>query len=172
MGRVTYIAAAAGLSFFACRLAEGGLGGAGDAGRPDDAAETDAVASDAGDDGSEGGEGGCTPESCAGACCGDTCMSQTCAECSVGGHFCPSSSPLPGGNCVSDCASCTTFSGAATCYVCGDAGLSASCAASSAACPGDLAAGACPCPSGTAEECPGPEQTCSMVDGAFVCLSP
>jgi hypothetical protein len=181
MGRSSCALAAACLSsLVACQLSQGGLGGGWDAGPLDATGETggDTDATTPGDaatiDGGDGAstEGGCTPQTCGGACCGDTCLPRSCAGCATGGLFCPSPGVTSGGTCVASCGSCTTFGDAASCYACADAGLTASCAASSTTCPADLDAGACVCPSGTAEECPGPDQVCSTVGGALVCLSP
>jgi hypothetical protein len=160
----------------ACGLSNGGLGAVVEAGAPDSSAtgpdggaDAESIAEDGG-----GSDGGCTPATCPnGACCGEECVPPSCAGCSVGGHFCPSPSGEPGGVCLAACGACATFGAtASSCYTCGDAGLAgARCAAAPTDCAPDLEAGACACASGTAEECPGPLQVCSMVNGAFVCLS-
>jgi hypothetical protein len=117
---------------------------------------------------------GCSAQTCAGACCGDQCVSRSCAGCAVGGIFCPYVAGGDGGTCVADCSACAVsgIPATTTCFTCADAGLSAQCAPSATACPADLEAGACPCASGTAEQCPGPAQTCARVDGQYTCLSP
>jgi hypothetical protein len=130
----------------------------------------DAVLTDTGDDASEAAPQ-CDPTACNGACCGDACVATGCAACAVGGLLCASSTGV-GGTCVTSCSSCPISDGpTVTCYSCDDSGLSARCAGAASDCPGDLPAGACPCPSGTPEQCPGPLQMCALVGSAYVCLT-
>jgi hypothetical protein len=139
----------------------------GDAGSDSSAGDDDAASSD---DGSEAAPP-CDPTTCNGACCGSTCVTDNCASCFAGGIFCPSSAGA-GGTCGTGCASCAISDGpTVACYSCEDSGLTAQCAGAASDCPGDLGAGACPCPGGTAEECPGPLQVCVLVEGTYVCLS-
>jgi hypothetical protein len=113
----------------------------------------------------------CDPLACSGACCGDACVTPDCAGCAAGGIYCASTAG-GSGTCVASCSSCPVSDGpTVTCYSCGDAGLAARCAGSSSECPSDLASGACPCPSGTPEDCPGAQQVCAQVAGTFVCLT-
>lgn len=115
----------------------------------------------------------CNASTCGGACCGTQCVPRTCAGCALGGVFCPyAENGTSNGTCVADCSSCNLGSSSSiACFTCYSTGLLAQCASSANDCPAAADAGACPCPSGSAEQCPGSDQTCSMVDGEYVCLS-
>ncbi|HEY1695766.1 MAG TPA: hypothetical protein VGG39_26545 [Polyangiaceae bacterium] len=175
------VLAASGLVGVGCGLSLRGQGAAGgggtDAATTDDAPGGDEAGLDSGTDvegvdGSDEPASACSPATCPqGACCGSACV-PSCASCEVGGLFCPSPPGNPGGTCITSCAACATFAAPVGCFACGAAGLEGRCAGASSDCPADLEAGACPCPGGTPEECPGPDQVCSTVDGASACLTP
>jgi hypothetical protein len=169
-GPWTALGAAALLVTSGCSLGKEGLGP-----NPSDAAAADVadakgVADASGDDVSPPDGGG---DDATTACVLDQCVGACCAGCATGGIFCPSAGG-PGGTCVASCAACAASGGptSATCYTCTAAvTLFARCESSPSACPADLDAGACPCPTGTPEQCPGPRQSCVVVDGQYVCLS-
>jgi hypothetical protein len=115
----------------------------------------------------------CTEQSCGGACCGGQCIPRTCGGCDAGGIFCPFHAGTGdfNGYCVSDCVSCDAGGIAAdiTCFSCAGAGLAGRCALNSNECLSALDAGACPCGSGDAGECPGATQVCASGSSCLTC---
>jgi hypothetical protein len=119
----------------------------------------------------------CNVHNCGGACCGGQCVSQTCASCGAAAHFCTFDPGVTfsSGTCVEQCSSCSPDGTplGTTCFVCNSGKPVAKCSAASSACPQTLVAGACPCPSGDAGDCPGPNQICQGNDaGQFACVTP
>lgn len=168
-GLCAAIAAAALTLPCACGLNNQGLG----PNPADAAAGTDApdAAGEAGDEGGPQADAGIDAGDAPSGCVLDSCQGDCCSGCSTGGIFCPTTLGA-GGTCVASCAQCQATGGgdSSTCYTCG-AVLVARCESTPAVCPGDLDAGACPCNAGNPEMCPGPEQTCQLVDGQYVCIS-
>jgi hypothetical protein len=113
----------------------------------------------------------CNAESCGGACCENQCVPRTCAGCMSGAAFCPYNPNVqsPNGYCTSNCSGCAAAGHAAvTCFSCSLGTPAVSCHSNGSKCPQDLDAGACPCPSGDASQCPGASQVCTQ----GVCITP
>lgn len=174
----------------ACSLGTNGLGASGgDAAVIDVMIEPDvAVALDADADGDGGEEAAlpdvvteatpqysCNASNCGGACCENQCVPRNCAGCATGSLFCPYDLSLSGSNglCVESCAACTANGSNAptACYTCGGGLTLAQCATNPSSCPQTLSAGACPCGSVDASDCPGSGQTCVDAGAQGVCLS-
>jgi hypothetical protein len=125
---------------------------------PVDAAPIDALVDQATDAGSDQAADA-PPEAEATDCgallsCNGACVS-SCAACDGGIVLCTATR-----SCASDCTVCAPFGLGVTCYSCSGA-PSGFCAGNVSACPNDTNAGACPCASSDAGDCPGATQICT-----------
>ena len=170
-----------GLIPLACRIGTDGLGPVEDASAPDadvftpqEAASAETSAIDVVAEPPPSPPPSCG--NCGGACCGDQCVVRYCPDCDAGAILCPYSLSSQGSNgyCIGSCSMCAPNGTPApvTCYTCGSGITLGSCGASTGDCPQTASAGACPCPSQDAGECPGETQVCMMVDGRPICITP